>query len=340
MSKVLIDGQGLFQASNAIEAISSNKNNASYHNNALSIYDALANVIYCIILWDETYVMEESFNSHYLEGVKYFEQFDVEFQVLRRVRLSRETEKSELDCFFEYKEGVTGKSVDDLKPDENGMYDSRAFIEALFGSRPSYKISHQGKRALDYLLTANEQGLNYMPSVERQAILESYDFMSFFNRSDVLAKVDKELVDYYNEVNSHLPKPRIRYRFPVILDYLIDKYGSIEDIIKAAFELKNESATIKFRREMDALEGEFKGGNVKYVEDYFINIERILNDLTRKHGIEKRIDVTLGLPPSLSFSVEGSESKPFQSVFLKDLSYYGITKRIPRPPVDGVLYFT
>ena len=337
MSKILIDGESLFQASNVIEAISAHA--TPHNNNTLSVYDALTNVIYSIILWDDTYVMEETFNSHYLEGVKYFEQYEVKFHILRRPHLSAEIQKSQLDHFFEFQEGEASNTIDDLKPDENGMYDSLSVMKALFGSRPSYRISHQGKRALDYLLIANEQGLSYMPSVDRQLILESYDFMSFFNRSDVIAKVDKELIDYYNRVNSHLPKPRIKYKFPVILDYLMDRYKSIEDIIKSAFELKYESATIRFRREMDALEDEFKSGNVRHVEDYFINIERILSDLTDKHGIEKKIDVTLGLPPSLSFSIEGADSKPFQSVFLKDLSYYGITKRIPRPPLDGVLYF-
>ena len=355
MSKVLIDGEALFQASNALKelenitqgkydlntAISGHHDKEtieelmrfkrhsffySQHYGSTSIYDLLMNLVYCIILWDEVCVLEESFNSHFLDGAVFFETYGAEFTIIRshETIFSFDLKKLVMEHFFEKRINAADES------EPNGV------LEGI----THYAANIQGDRAIKYLLCANANGMDYMPSMERQMLLQSYDVFSFFNRNDVINKLDNVLRDYYSQVNSHLSHSRLTYKFPVIFDYLLEKYNSITDVIKAAYDLKYKSETIRFRKELDNLSLAFKSGNIKYVEDYFLNIERLLSDLRKAPFSDKSIDITIGLPPSVTFSIDGKQGKPFQSVFLKDLLCYGIKKRIPKPPANCSISFS
>ena len=348
MSKVLIDGQALYQAANALEELMRNTRNeldistaiSGHHNietleemihnlsdqdlffpkhyGSTSIYDSLMNLVYCIILWDEIFVLGESCISYVYQGVGFFKHFGVEFTTIsgRESELPHDIQGLALEHFFEKRYEAADKSEPNL---------------ALKGE-PYYATNHKGDRAIRYLLFANANGMDYMPSIERQILLQSYDVFSLFYRNDVINKLDDVLKDYYSQVNSHLSQSRFTYKFPVILDYILEKYNSIADVIKAAYDLKNKSETIRFRSELDNLSNEFKSGNVRYVEEYFLNIEKLLLDLRKTLFSDKSIDVTIGFPPSVTFSIEGKQGKPFQSVFLKDLICYGIKSRVPKPP--------
>ena len=349
MSRVLIDGQALYQASNAMDEIASKQDEYSIYNlisnyqvpndiediiiknssmfgsgkhlGSTSVYDLLMNLVYCIILWDEVCVIEEPFVSHYLNGVKYFEECGAEFTILRRGDIEhcpRFVRESIFDQFFE-------KRIADE--------------DDIFAGKPYYAGNSGGERALGYYLLANTNGMDYAPSVDRQLILQSYDYLSFFSRNDVISILDNELKNYYDQVNSHFLHSRFTYKFPVILDYLLEKYQSIKDIIKSAYELKNKRETMRFRKELDNLSLEFKRGNVQYVEEYFTNIEQLLSDLRNLCCAEKYIDMSVELSPSISFDVNKVESKPFQSVFLKNLLVYGIKERHTLP-INSKVYIS
>ena len=164
MSRILLDGESVYEASVAIGELKNNSMN-------IAKYDALMNVIYGIVLWDEVYVMEEMFNSHFLSGVDFFKQYEIRFRILSKQALSPIIQKLSLEHFFEYK--MPESEVQNIEPNENGMYDSSKVLEILFGKRGYYEINNDGKRALDYWLVANENGLDYMPSVKRLLILQS-----------------------------------------------------------------------------------------------------------------------------------------------------------------------
>lgn len=331
MSKILLDGEGVYRASKVIKTIK--------HKDLKVIdYDALLNIITAIVLWDDIYIFHESTNSHYIDGIDYFKHYSSNFYTIKDYySLPTDLEKMELDHFFEYCEG-TNMSFDDLKPDENGNYKAEDVINALLGNKPYYKINHEGKRALDYLFIANINDFDYMPSIQRQAILESYDYTNFFIRKDVISKIDKELNQYYKQVNECLPVKRINYSIPVLLDYLLDKY-CLEDLIKGAFELKQNNSLLEFREEMDALDKAWENGNIKNIEKYFTEIEHIINVLSGSIKCDKKFNLTISFPPALSFDIPVPNKKSFHAVFLKDLAFYGINKRPPKPNIDSKLAF-
>lgn len=322
MSKILLDGESIYDASKIMKDLKSN---------SLTIgkFDALMNVVYGIVLWDEVYVLEEAFNSHYLLGVDGFREHEIKFQILQKQPVQSEIDELALEHFFEYEQ------FKDLDEDEKS--DSKFYKEKL-GINGFYKINWEGKRALDYLLIANEKGLDYMPSVKRVCILQSYNFMSFFSRKDVLNKVDLELRGFYKELNNLIGRESIKYSFPILLDYLLDKYQNLEDIIKAAFELKYDSKVIKFRKEMDNLEHAFLKGDLLEIKDYFENIGEIIKEIAEIKNTNKSIDITLSVPPAISTTIDMKQTRRHQCLFIKDLAYYGIRERQPKPLSDMYLY--
>lgn len=323
MSKILLDGEGVYIASKVIETI-------KYKKLKIVDYDALLNIITAIVLWDDIYIFHEGGNSHYIDGIDYFKQYSSNFHTIRDYcHLPSVLKKIELDSVFKYCEG-TKMSFDDLKPDENGNYKSEDVINALLRNTPHHNIYYEERRALEYLFIANINDFDYMPSIQRQAILERFDYTNFFIRKDVISKIDKELNRYYKQVNQCLPIKRISCSFPVLLDYLLDRY-CLEDIIKGAFELKQSNQLLEFRKEMDALEKAWENGNIKNIEKYFTEIEHIIDVLSGSIKCDKKFNLTISFPLALSFDIAVPHKKSFHSVFLKDLAFYGINARHPKP---------
>ena len=119
---------------------------------------------------------------------------------------------------------------------------------------------------------------------------------------------------------------------------ILDKYGNLEDIVKYAFELKYDPKVVKFRKEIDNLEEAFLRGSLLEIKSYFENIKETIEDISKTKGIDRSIDITLSFPPALSTSIDLPKARPNQCLFIKDLAYYGINERIPKPLPNGKLY--
>lgn len=314
MSKILLDGEGVYRASILLRTINMNRKMK------IVDYDSLLNIVNAIILWDDLYVFHERMSSYYIGGIDYFKQYSDNFhKIIAPLRLPKDLEKIEFECFSDFYESA-GMNVDILKSNLEDIYIPGDVVNKLLGNEA------QGYRAITYLLAANIHGMDYMPSIQRQVMLERYDYNSFFLRKDVIDKIDKELLHYYNRVNEHLPVKRIHYSFPVLLDYLLDKY-SMDDIIKGAFELKHTKSLVDFRKEMDELDQAWENGNIKTVEKYFVEIEHIIDKLPNSTIFNKKFNVTISFPPALSFDMTIPHKRLVHSVFLKDLAFYGINHR-------------
>ena len=357
MRNILIDGESLFDAANGIQEFSHNQYletaftkficsngikkiddetflkfmrfrdfggvpvtfNGTATSNAV-LFDALFNVMTCIILWDKVYVFDEAFNSHFIQSLDYFSEFASEFCVLNREELISSIKKN-----YDINNQMTFRS-EEMVNAINEQIDTLLFKSNTHIVRG---IPQYIDRALKYYYSANEMNLDYMPSIRRQVALESYGMWDLYNRINVLNKLDAELVNYYSYVNENIGRKVITYRFPVLFDYILRRYRSMGDIVKACFELRNDNAVISFRNEMDELDREFDGGNIQFVDKYFSTIEKIVNDFSGRISSEHNVQVTLGLSPALTFNVDRPNRKPFHCSFLKNLTYFGIHARAP-----------
>ena len=295
----------------------------------LRIFDSLFNVIACIILWDDVYVFDERGRSEYCHSAYWFEEYETEFKfsVLDSATVRKATKKQS---------ETVAKADSRYNAIKSSLYSYLADLrlkDSLSKDYPANKelsIPFELYRAIYYYRIANSMNMDYMPSARRQAHLDSFDLWNWFARIDILNKLDDELNTYYKEVNDRIGRKRINYQFPVLLDYVLQRYKSAEDVAKGCFELHYDKEVVKFRDELRDIEQEFKSGNVKYIDDYFATIERIVKDISKRYSTDRSVNVTIGLTPSVGFDIKVPSTKPFQCSFLKDLSYYGIRNRIPR----------
>ena len=293
MRKILLDGKGIYEASIIINKIEQEGKTI------LNKYerDALFNIIMAIVLWDEICIFPEPCASIFFSGVQYFNQYKNSFVTIEPIdkplsfMLNDDMRKLKKEYFFS-----KGSSWSELS------------------------------RALDYYFAANVNGIDYMPSSDRQTLLQKYNYTFFFQRKEVMKKIDEELLCYYDSVNSKLPVKFIEYSIPVLLDYVIDK-GIRGDLLENAFELKESSMVSKFRKEMDELDVAWLRGDIKYIDEYFSYIE---SEMKKVEGIiktEKKVTITIGFPPSLSLDLNVRRRRKFHSVFLKDITSYGVHNR-------------
>lgn len=308
MSKILLDGEGLYWASNFIRETTKR----GLYCMDIGQYDAIMNIINAIVLWDDIYILSESRNSNFIHEIRCFDQFKESFHVVNK-------------CYYPKSHMQEFKNV---KLKESDKANIEGYAKTLFLHLSGYSVDYEVDRALKYLCIANEMGLDYMPSIERQIILQCLDYSNFFIRKDALDKLDKELNKYYDSVNGHMPEKRISFPLPVFLDYLFNKFGK-EGIVKGAFEIRQQTSVVDFREEMNMLDNAWKNGDIKSINEYFIEIENIVGSLTKSVDYERKINITIGYPPSLSFNARIPRKKQFHPVFLKDLAYYGINNRKP-----------
>lgn len=293
MNKILLDGKGIYDASFAIEKLKTH-NQEKWKE---SDYDALTNIIMAIVLWDNVCIFPEYCNSIYIDGVKYFNQYKNMFSVIKP------------------KSGYVDLLPDDIKKLEEEYFFSPLETREL-----------ELYRTLEYSLSANLEGIDYMPSLERQYLLEKYNYMGFFHRKEVMEKIDNELKTYYEHVNSKLPVKNIKYSAPILLDYILDK-GGIEDLINNAFELRENLMIVEFRKDMEQLEEAWVKGDIKYIDEYFSYLDLLIKKITGIIKTDRRINITISFPPALSFDITLRKKKKFHSIFLKDIVSYGIQRR-------------
>lgn len=333
MRRILLDTTGIYYAANAMKKIE--HTHGLYSELSKSEYDALFNVVSAIVLWDEFGTIEGGFGapkpSYSLSGMYYFNKYEKSFSVVdRELVVHSQSESKEIAEFVEEKDEewtVAGQ------PEELNELFEVLTADWGVGEREKWILRpFEARRALSYLLIANKNDMDYLPSIERQAILQAYDFEKYFSkfsRKDVMSKIDAELEKYYDRVNERLTVKRIEYSAPVLIDYLMDKYPR-ENLIDAAFDLREKDMLVKFRNEMDEVENAYISGDIKTIDMYFAQLERMMKKISDEIPTQRKISVTLSIPPSIAFDLDIPRRRLHHFVFLKDLAFYGIHNRKPK----------
>lgn len=272
--------------------------------------------------------------SYSLNGMYYFNKYEKSFSVVdRELVVHPQSESKEIVEFVEEKDEewtVAGQ------PEELNELFETLTADWKVEERVKWCLrSFEARRALSYLLIANKNDMDYLPSIKRQAILQAYDFEKYFSkysrfsRKDVMSKIDAELEKYYDRVNERLTVKRIEYSAPVLIDYLMDKYPR-KNLIDAAFELREKDMLVKFRNEMDEVENAYISGDIKTIDIYFAQLERMMKKISDEIPTQRKISVTLSIPPSIAFDLDIPRRRLHHFVFLKDLAFYGIHNRKPQ----------
>ena len=159
MRQILLDSTGLYNAELAMRKI------AKKHEDTSGLhkfeYDALFNIVSAIVLWDEVVIFDEEFCSRSLKSLAFFNEYE-NFCLVH--------ENNKIDEYIKEKNDEWGK---DNKPEEikelRKLLGKRWIEDGVWNFNPN---SLEARRTLSYFLTANKNNMDYLPSAERQIILQ------------------------------------------------------------------------------------------------------------------------------------------------------------------------
>lgn len=184
-------------------------------------------------------------------------------------------------------------------------------------------------RALEYSIISNLLGINYLPARERFDFLQDADAMkSFYNRSDVMGFLDKEILEHYQSIVHRFGADKLKYSFPVLFDFV--RYNAQGNFfIDTALQIKKQKEVQDFHHWMDNFEEELSHGNLLELERVIQFVPDLIENLTKMTTTKYTGSLQIGIAPSLSLSrtFGGNVKKPIHIDFFRTLTEFAIEKR-------------
>lgn len=269
---------------------------------------AICNYLYALVLWDKIYSLE--FNRSSRSAIKYIYGFD-----------ERQAD------FFRVEDIVYSKcsELEFLANDISQKY--------LIKNNEEYnKIA---KDSIFYILLGYNLGLNTYLSKERSRFIKEIGlFENIFNREDIIHMVERDVLEFYKEINEKVGKKIITYESPLLLDYISQNCDDLEDAIQLAKYIREEKDVVQFRKAMDEMEEALNNGNFVLFNEYLSVIPDIVSSI-KKSGIKtSSTTITISAVPSIAFPMEFENKKRNKKMihmnFLIDLAMYGMYNRLSR----------
>lgn len=181
-----------------------------------------------------------------------------------------------------------------------------------------------------YLLLSYNTNMNLLLSKERSEFLITSKIQEkLFNRLDIIDNFEKQLIEFYNEINSKIGKNFITFECPLLVDYICKNSSNLKDAIDLAIYIRNEKDVIDFRNAMDGLESALCGGNLILFYEYMSVIPDIVSKVTKQGTKSKTVNLGISISPSITvpFVFEIGKKKMLHLDFLTDLGMYGVYNR-------------
>lgn len=269
---------------------------------------AIQNYLYAIVLWDQIYSFKTNrFSCSVYENSYSYEKRENIFSWIENIEISEESE-------LEY---VT----DDI---------SQKYL-----MKNNYEYNKIVKDSILYILLGYNLGLNVYLSKERTQFVKKLNvFEDIFNREDVINMVERDVLEFYREINEKVGKELISFQSPLLLDYISKSCDNLEDAIELAKYIREEKDVVQFRKAMDEMENALNGGNFILFNEYLSVIPDIVSSI-KKAGIKtSSITLTISTVPSINIPMEFEDKKRKKKMihldFLTDLAMYGVYNRFLR----------
>lgn len=142
--------------------------------------------------------------------------------------------------------------------------------------------------------------------------------------------IDKEVSEYYKEINDILGKEILKFDFPLFTDYILSEANTIKDIMKVINEIRNKKNVVEFRKAMDSMDKCLKEGNLIKFKEYLSIIPEIVNDITTTIKTQS-FQIDLNISPGISFERNITYNKyrdtKLHINFLSELVSFGVMQR-------------
>lgn len=188
------------------------------------------------------------------------------------------------------------------------------------------------KEGIRYLLLSNYQGFDYVPSSARNLFFERYNpynILNKLNRFDFIKTLDKEIVDYFDELNSKFGRNVFEIQRPVLVDFIIQNTPKSMSYIEFALKLREEKSVIQYRKYLTELENSLENREWKKLQELFeISSEVVHNAVKLDKKSIGTIEFSFSALPALNFSKEIEISKrKIHLTFLDKLSEFAFDGR-------------
>ena len=138
------------------------------------------------------------------------------------------------------------------------------------------------KGAIEYNTIANSLKINYLPVKERADFLNSLNLLpEHFDRLDLMDYFDKEMLQYYSEINSLIGKKKFRYSFPALFDFVANNSTS-GNYIATALQMRTEKEIKDFKWELNVLEDTINSHNKPKLEKALNQVSKTIKIIAKK----------------------------------------------------------
>lgn len=281
---------------------------------------AIQNYLYALVLWDEIYSYKPShFSLDEVENKKIYKYMGYNYNSYRYDR--RENDYLKIKN-IEVSEGS--------QIEYNTNYISHKYLKEY-----NNEYNKIVKDSIFYILLGYNLGLNVYLSKERTKFIKNLGvFEDVFNREDVISIVEKDVLEFYREINEKIGKELISFHSPLFLDYISQNCDNLKEAIQLAKYIREEKDVVQFRKAMDEMEVALNSGNFVLFNEYLSIIPDIVSSI-KKSGIKtSSTTITISTVPSIAFPMEIESRKRKKKMlhidFLTDLAMYGMYNRLLR----------
>jgi len=275
------------------------------------------NFLNALVLWDEIWF----YSSYYSYGWK-----NVRGK-LREQNLPLE----ELDKIIH--------PIDEMFVDTKSIEELNHYLESMFHGAVE-------RGAIYYRELSNLLGLNVLlhparSTPEAESAYEEYfaafanrkKFQKNFSRLDILDRVDRELLDYYDNIKRELGRDFFQIQNPVFYDYIGRNARTPREAIDVAISLREDSDIIRFKGQIDEVEGKINSGNTQALLALLKQVADAAQEITNQYNRETHLcDVKISFKPDISKTIpikfNASKERKVHLAFFSKLLEFGVYERM------------
>jgi hypothetical protein len=210
-----------------------------------------------------------------------------------------------------------------------GIEDSASYCAYKMSQEPKYRNIVDSKIVEDtifYILLGYNLDMNTLLSNERANFLnQSGMFEDVFSKILLVEQVDKEVLQYYQKLNSKLEGNFYRIEVPLFIDYITDEASCFHDALDKALELRESKKVKRLRKMLDAF-GDAQDS--VEVAKYRKAISEIVTYFTEFNCKTRKIEISISKTPSISFGLNlispGVIRKMINMNFMVDLAKFAL----------------
>lgn len=213
------------------------------------------------------------------------------------------------------------------------LFDNEKMFEIetkeIYNSVPSFKSYTKtvGMGGIRYALLSNGNGFDYFPCTKRSAFLSQKiikeKIQQTITRHDLMETFDKEALRYYKELNDFLGGEIIKFKTPILADYILQNTPSDMSCIEYALQLRMDKHVLRYRKYLGEVEHAINNAQWHVLSEFKYVTEELVQDIIKKKPCTFSMTVGVFTLPSINIEIPFRLHKKYIHLsFLRDLGKF------------------